>query len=291
MFTKEDLENIPEMGSDPTPGLGPLILSEQGVLKQLSSLIPNKACGPDQIPPWFLKTFAADIAPILTGIFEDSMDSGTVPHRWKEANVCAVFKKGKKSDPANYRPISLTCVASKILEHIVHSFFMKHLNDHNILTDCQRGFRAKRSTEMQLILTLHDMAKAIQSSSIHEVVLDFPKAFDKVPHRRLLRKFQHYGIQGQLLNWLESFLTQRFQSVVCEGQTSSLCPVTSGVPQGTVLGPLLVLLYINDLPDNMHSSVRLFVDNALLYGIVVTDADCDLLMLHIGERKRFTKKF
>ena len=119
---------------------------------------------------------------------QDSIDSVTVSHRWKEANVCATFKKGKKSDPANYRPISLTCIASKILEHIVHSFIMKHLNDHNILTDCQHGLRAKRSTEMQLILTLHDMAKTIQSSSIHEVVLDFAKAFDKVPHRRLLRK-------------------------------------------------------------------------------------------------------
>ena len=97
---------------------------------------------------------------------------------------------------------------------------MKHLKDHNILTDCQHGFRAKISTEMQLILTLHDTAKAIQSSSIHAVVLDFAKDFDKVPHRRLLRKLQHDGIQGPLLNWLESFLTQRFQSVVCEGQTS-----------------------------------------------------------------------
>ena len=134
------------MGSDPTPGLGPLIISEQGVLKQLSSLNPNKACGPDQIPPWFLKTFATDIAPILTDIFQDSMDSGTVPYRWKEANVCAVFKKGKKSDPANYRPIFLTCVASKILEHIIHSFIMKHPNDINFLTDCQHGFTAKRST-------------------------------------------------------------------------------------------------------------------------------------------------
>ena len=245
--------------------MGPLIISEQGVLKQLSSLNPNKACGPNQIPPWFLKTFAADIASVLTDIFQDSIDSGTVPHRWKEANVCAVFKKEKKSDPAYYRPISLTCVASKILEHIVHSFIMKNLNDHNILTDCQHGFRA----EMQLILTLHDMAKAIQSSSIHAVVLDFAKAFDKVPHRRLLRKLQHYGIQGPLLNWLESFLTQ--------GQTSSQCPVTSSVPQGTVLGPLLFLLYINDLPDNVQSSVRLFADDALLYGIVASDADCDLL--------------
>ena len=162
VFTKEDLENIPEMGSDPKPALGPLIISEQGVLKQLCLLNPNKASGPDQIPPWFLKTFAADIALIVTNIFRDSIDSGTVPHKWKEANVCAVLKKGKKSDPANYRPISLTCVASTILDHIIHSFIMTHLNDHNILTECQHGFRAKRSTEMQLILTL----QAIQSSSI-----------------------------------------------------------------------------------------------------------------------------
>ena len=129
--------------ADPTPGLASFIISEQGLLKQLSSSNPNKACGPDQIPPWFLKTFAADIAPILTDIFQDSIDSGTAPHRWKEADVCAVFKKGKKSDPAK---TYISCVA-KILEHIVHSFIMKHLNKHNILTDCQHGFRAKRSTD------------------------------------------------------------------------------------------------------------------------------------------------
>ncbi|XP_068758077.1 uncharacterized protein [Montipora capricornis] len=173
VFTEEDLENIPEMRSDPTPGLGSLIISEQGVLKQLSSLNPNKASGPNQTRPWFLKTFATDIAPILTDVFQDSIDSGTVPCRWKEANI---------------------------LEHIVHSFIMKHLNHHNILADCQQGFRAKTSTEMQLILTLHDIAKTIQSSSIHAAVLDFAKAFDKVPHRRLLRKLQYDGIQGSLLN-------------------------------------------------------------------------------------------
>ena len=109
------------------------------------------------------------------------------------------------------------------------------------------------------------------------VVLDLTKAFDKVPHRRHLMKLQLYGIQGPFLNWLESFLTQRFQSVVSEGQTSSQCPVTSSVPQGTVLVPLLLVVYLNDLLDNVQSSVRLFADDALLYGIVASDADCDLL--------------
>ena len=127
--------------------------------------------------------------------------------------MCVQFLKRERNLTQPTIDLYLACVSSKILEHVVHSFIMKHLNDHNILTDCQHGFRAKRSTEMQLILTLHDMAKAIQSSSIHAAVLDFAKAFYKVPHRRLLKKLQHYGIQGSLLNWLESFLTQRFQSV------------------------------------------------------------------------------
>ena len=142
--------------------------------------------------------------------------------------MCVQFLKREKNltQPIIDLISHLCCIKLKILEHIVHSFIMKHLNDDNILTDCQHGFRAKRSTEMQLIFTLHDMAKTIQSSSIHAVILDFAKAFDKVPHTRLLRKLQHFGIQGPLLNWLESFLTQRFQSVVCEGQTSS--PPISG---------------------------------------------------------------
>ena len=115
------------------------------------------------------------------------------------------------------------------------------------------------------------------NQSVHAVVLDFAKAFDKVPHRRLLAKLQYYGIQGKLLCWFESFLTQRSQSVVCEGKSSTSSPVKSGVPQGTVLGPLLFLLYINDLPDNLQSSVKLFADDALFYGFIASDTDCDHL--------------
>lgn len=110
---------------------------------------------------------------------------------WKEANVCAIHKKGKKSDPANYRPISLTCVASKVLEHIVHSQAMKHLAKHEVLTDYQHGFRAKRSTETQLICTIHDIANTIQANkTVHAAILDFSKAFDKVPHPSLVEEIK-----------------------------------------------------------------------------------------------------
>lgn len=136
---------------------------------------------------------------MLTDIYQTSIDSGRVPENWKNANVCGVFKKGDKTDPSNYRPISLTCVASKILAHIIHSHIMKHLEQFKILSDLQHGFRAKRSTVTQLILTIHDMAKAIQGNdSMHAAVLDFSKAFDKVPHQRLLKKLQYYGIDGTI---------------------------------------------------------------------------------------------
>jgi hypothetical protein len=236
VFIDENPNNIPPVGLDPKPSIGTIIITIPGVIKQLQSLKPHKASGPDEIPPWFLKEYGTEIGPMLAAIFQTSIDSGCTPSKWKHANVCGVHKNGPKSDPANYRPISLTCISSKVLEHIIHSHVMKHLEQHAILTDVQHGFRAKRSTVTQLILAIHDMAKAIQDNkSIHAAVLDFSKAFDKVPHKRLIIKLQYYGIHGSLLRWFESFLTNRSQTVVCEGKHSHPTQVTSGVPQGTVL--------------------------------------------------------
>ena len=121
VFTQEDLSNIPDIGYDRIPAIDSLSITTNGAAKQLSLLKTNKASGPDAIPPWFLKEHAAEIAPILTNILQDSIESGTVPSRWKWANVSGVFKKGKKSDPSNYKPISLTCIASKIPEHFINS--------------------------------------------------------------------------------------------------------------------------------------------------------------------------
>ena len=170
---------------------------------------------PDKIPPWFLKEYAHEIGPILTLIYEASIDSGVVPSRWKYANVCRVFKGGQKSNPCNCRPISLTCIACKVLEHSVHSYVMKHLDFHQILTDVQHRFRAKQSTVTQLIITIHDLAKTIQDNkSIHAAILNFSKAFDKVPHLRPLCKLEFYGIRENSLKWFESFLIGHSQSVI-----------------------------------------------------------------------------
>ena len=268
VFTKEGPGEIPSLGV-PYPSIENLVITTEGVETQLQKLDPSKSQGPDNLPPWFLKMIAADLAPIFRDLFQASVDTGEVPEQWKSANITALFKKGNRAEASNYRPVSLTVVACKILEHIIHSHVMKHLEKHHILTDQQHGFRAKRSTETQLILTNHDIASELNSKKEVDVaILDFSKAFDKVPHRRLSYKLSYYGITGCLLTWIENFLIGRVQHVLVDGQSSDPAPVDSGVPQGTVTGPLWFLLYIKDLPYQLKSTCRLFADDCLIYALV-----------------------
>src|SRR5664279_4105275 len=202
------------------------------------------------------------------------MSTGMVPKDWLLANIFALHKKGPTELPENYRPISLTSICSKIMEHIVHSSICRYLEDNNILTPRQHGFRSGHSCEIQLILAIDDWAKALDSGYRTDIaIFDFSKAFDSVPHRRLLSKIESYGIQGNTLNWIESFLSNRSQRVVINGSQSSWLPVTSGVPQGTVLGPLLFLLYINDIASDIKSEIRLFADDCILYRKIMSDHD------------------
>ena len=203
---------------------------------------------------------------MLTFLFQQSIDSGEVPTQWRQAIVTSIYKKGAKSDPANYRPISLTCICCKIQEHIVLSHMAKHLSSHSIILDSQHGFRERLSTVTQLLTSIHDWATTLEHRGQSDIVLlDFSKAFDKVSHHHLSIKLDYYGIRGPTLRWINSFLARRQQAVSVNGSHSSWGKVTSGVPQSSVLGPALFLVYINDIQQNIKSDIRLFADDSILY--------------------------
>lgn len=216
--------------------------------------------------PLLLKELREEIAPVIKVIYERSLQTGRLPADWVKANVTPVFKKGDKSTAANYRPISLTCILCKVLEHILASNITKHLDEQGIMYDLQHGFREKRSCETQLVMMVEDLARNANVGKQTDIILlDFSKAFDKVNHSKLLWKLHQYGIRGQVLGWIRAFLGSRSQRVVLDGEESESIPVTSGVPQGSVLDPILFLIYINDLPDGIFSQVRLFADDTALY--------------------------
>ena len=179
--------------------------------------------------------------------------------------------------------MSLTCICCKTLEHIIVSNINKHLALESILADYQHGFRSQRSCETQLIQFFHDLVSNLDRAlnrnhrQTDVIIMDFANAFDKVPHRRLLYKLANYGIRGSTHKRITSWLSGRFQKVVLDGQASDPVPVLSGVPQGSVLGPVLFLIFINDLPENIRSSVRLFADDCVLYRNIESPTDCQIL--------------
>ena len=174
----------------PYPNMEDTEVCKKGVIKLLQNLRPKKATGQDSIPAYVLKIRAKELSPVLKNICQRSLDAGQVPPDWKEARVVPIFTKGDKHQPANYRPISITC---KVIEHIIHSSVMKYFDLHHILTDAQHGFWKKRSCETQLLVTIHDIAKNLALGDQVDVILfDFSKAFDKVLHQRLLYKLHYY---------------------------------------------------------------------------------------------------
>ena len=218
----------------------------------------------------------------VTCIFNKSYQTGQVPDDWLKANVVPVFKKGNKTDPVNYRPISLTCTCCKLMEHVVTSNIMRHATKNDILYPLQYGFRSGRSCETQLTGFISDLHNNLQQGRQTDViVLDMAKAFDKVGHQRLIRKLKFYGIRGLTSQWIHSFLSNRTQSVVLDGSSSYTADVISGVPQGSVLGPCLFLYFINDLPTALTSKGRLFADDTLVYLSVQSEEDARCLQVDL----------
>ena len=265
---------LPQPSCSEYPSCPPIKIDPNGVAKLLKNLKQHKATGPDLIPNLVLKTCSNSTAPILALIYQRSLDTGKLPSDWLTANISAAFKKGNRHLAENYRPISLTSVPCKILEHIICRHLLKHFENFKILTDLNHGFRSGYSCETQLLTTAdHLLSSFDNDKQIDIAILDFSKAFDTVPHHKLLHKLSNYGIRGPTLSWLECFLTKRSMQVVIEGKSSESTSVDSGVPQGTVLGPLLFLCHINDLPNSVSSQVRLFADDCLLYREINTFND------------------
>ena len=290
VYTKEDLSNMPSKGDSPHPTMDNIHVGVNGVCKLLKGLNVHKATGPDAVPTRFLHDFAVELAPIMTKLFQLSLDTGKVPDDWREASIVPVFKKGERH--LAYRPVSLTSVSCKLLEHIVHSQIMDHYDSRHLLADQQHGFRSRRSCESQLLITVDSLAKSLDSGEqVDVILLDFSKAFDKVPHQRLLHKLDDYGVRGSTWNWVKDFLAKRTQQVTLEGQSSTKADVISGVPQGTVMGPLLFLTFINDLPEYTQSDVRLFADDCLLYRKVSSLADARQLQQDLSSLEKWEKQW
>jgi hypothetical protein len=279
-------------GTEAYPPMPDIHITRNGVEKLLSQLNPNKACGPDGLKPRILKELANEISPILCLIFNNSIDTGEVPTDWRTAYVSPIYKKGAKYNPENYRPISLTCICCKLLEHIVVSAIMSHADNHDILYPLQHGFRKHRSCETQLLEFVDDITNNLEKSAQTDIlVMDFAKAFDKVSHNLLVHKLSHYGIVGNTNRWIYNFLTDRTQTVVLEGEKSDCVPVQSGVPQGSVLGPSLFLFYINDMPVDIDSTVRLFADDTIAYLAIKSNSDCLTLQKDLDKLSAWEKKW
>ena len=284
----------PDIKDPPAPDINDIEISVNGVHKLMTNLDPSKATGPDNIPPFLLKEYADQWAPVFQILFQASLNQGIVPADWKKAYITPIFKKGDPLQANNYRPVSLTSIPCKLLEHIIHSHFMSHHKQHKILCDNQHGFRKFRSCESQLIAVVDDLARNIDVGNQTDLILlDFSKAFDKVNHKSLLKKVRHYGMRNHVYNWLESFLTNRSQQVQIDGSLSEPADVLSGVPQGTVLGPLLFLLYINDLPKYVSTGteVRLFADDSALYRTIKSPQDHIILQNDLDSLQKWEQEW
>lgn len=236
------------------------------VYSKLSKL-PNKlSCGPDTIPCLLFKKLALSLAEPLSIVFSNSFDHGVLPSHWLKANVIPIYKnKGSDNLPSNYRPISLTCTACKVMEQIIYDAIYEHVKCK--ISKSQHGFLSGKSTVTQLLETLNDWTSALDQGKVVDVVyIDVAKAFDTVSHPKLLHKLHTYGISGKLLGWLKAFLSNRSQNVVVDSVQSHPGDVISGIPQGSVLGPLMFLIFINDIPHVFRSSnVKLFADDCKIY--------------------------
>ena len=292
VFTEEDKSDVPDFITDQKDFISELNISREDIVKKLQSLKPDKSPGPDGLHPRVLKELSEEIADPLEMIFNKSMGTGKLPDKWKLAEVRPIFKKGDKTEPGNYRPVSLTSIVCKLYEGFIRDKLFEHLTVNGLLSEEQYGFCGGRSCTTQLLNTLNDWLYYLDNHiPVDAVYLDFRKAFDTVPHERLLKKLYGYGIRGHILQWIRDFLTNRYQYVSINDNNSCLSEVSSGVPQGSVLGPTLFIYFINDLPDVVSTFLKIFADDTKAYQPINSITDKNKLQDTINKLYEWSEKW
>ena len=269
VFTKEDMSSLPTPSLKTIESELDVTITTERVHSKLKALKVDKSPGPDELHPRVLQELADQLAVPIALLFSSSITTGEVPRQWKIATVTPIYKKGDKTDPANYRPVSLTSVLCKLLERILGEDIISHLKENSLLCDQQHGFASGKSTVTNLLEALDIWTEALSHNLPVDIVfLDYAKAFDTVPHQRLLAQIRSFGIKNNILQRIRSFLTGRRQRVKVNGVLSDWIDVTSGVPQGSVLGPLLFSIFVCDVPKLLRGFISMFADDTKVYDII-----------------------
>ena len=274
--------------------MGHILINREDIIKKLNNLNVFKSPGPDMLHPRILKEVRDVIALPLKIIFDTSLASGVLPLDWRTANITPIFKKGSRTKAENYRPISLTSIVCKILESIIRDNIVDHIKNNNLLNDRQYGFIKGRSTVSQLLIVLDKWTASLENGGQIDVIYtDLEKAFDKVSHKNLLKKLKWFNIDTNVLEWISSFLTNRLQRVKLEDSFSDWVKVISGIPQGTILGPLLFLIYINDVMDVCKEGSEIFVyaDDAKIFNHVNSIKDVHVLQTDLNSMDKWIKEW
>ena len=290
VFTREPDGNIPKLPQRTDISIYDLSITTEMIAEEIKQLNINKSCCPDELHPRMLKELINIISRPVALLLNESISQGVVPVEWKKAFVSPIYKKGLRNRAENYRPISLTSIVCKLLETYIKRLVMKHLLNHKLLSPKQHGFISGRSTTTQLLMYLDKCLQTIVDGGVVDsIYMDFSKAFDSVPHRRLIGKLESYGVKGKILNWIKDFLSERSQIVKVNNAESSLAPVLSGIPQGSVLGPTLFIVYINDLLDDINSDGLLFADDAKIFTRISSKEDALMLQSDIDLLENWSK--
>ena len=273
-----DAESV-QLGEAPAEELSSILFTIDDVLTAIKETGKFSAPGPDQFPALVLRECKDALAPSIAKLWQLSFDTSNIADMFRSQSIIPIFKKGSKAVAANYRPVSLTSHLIKLCERMIRKEMVSFFEQNNMFNPNQHGFQSGKNCLTQLLHHIEDIMCDLNLDRNADVIyLDFSKAFDKVDHKILLKKLRSFGIKGKLHDWITSFLTGRKQHVIVDGVRSSIIDVISGVPQGTVLGPLLFLIYIDDIFSVVkHSKIKVFADDSKLHKDISSHVDRILL--------------